>query len=67
MKDNLNEKLEQGYKRLCLVNVVWSLLLMPLAFVFNENDLSMFVLIWMIWIIIGLLLSPKITMRIWRK
>lgn len=67
MKDNLENKLEKGYKRLCLVNVVWSSILIPLVFLFSERYIPIFVIVWLIWFIIGLLLSPKITMRIWRK
>jgi len=63
----MKDKLEKGYKRLCIVNVVWTSILLPFVFLFNEQYIPIFVIIWMVWCIIGLLLSPKITMRIWRK
>ena len=67
MEKNLKDKLEQGYKRLCIVNVIWSSILMPIVFLVSQNYLSLFVIVWLIWVLIGLFLSPKITMIIWRK
>ena len=67
MEKNLKDKLEQGYKRLCIVNVIWSSILMPIVFLVSQNYLSLFVIVWLIWFLIGLFLSPKITMRICLK
>jgi len=67
MKDNLENKLEKGHKRLCIVNMIWSSITAPLVFLFSEHDIPIFVIAWMIWCIVGVLSSPKITMRIWRK
>ena len=67
LEDNLDDKLEKGYKRLCVVNVIWSSILMPFVFLFSEHYIPIFVIGWLIWVIIGLFLSPKITMKIWRK
>jgi len=67
MEKNLKEKIEEGYKRLCIVNVIWSLILFPFVFLFSENNIPIFTILWMIWVLIGLYLSPKITKRIWRK
>jgi hypothetical protein len=67
MEKNLKDKLEQGYKRLCIVNVIWSSILIPIVFLVSQNYLSLFVIVWLIWFLIGLFLSPKITMRICLK
>lgn len=63
----LEKKLETGYKRLAIVSIIWSLLAMPFVFFIPKNSLSFFVIFWLIWIIIGILLSPKIVIKIWKQ
>lgn len=64
--DEFQKKLQKGYKRLALVSSLWTLISSPFLFIVPDESKSFAVLIWYVWVIIGVALSPKIVEKIWK-
>jgi hypothetical protein len=69
------KKLQKGYERLALVSSLWALISSPLLFILiqptgsfklDNDKYFLVVLVYLIWCIIGILLSPKIVNKIWK-
>ncbi len=54
-------------KRLSIVCVIFSLIGAPIVFLFGEYNRPFILFLWLIWVIIGILLSPKIARKIWKN
>jgi len=63
---DFQKKLQKGYKRLALVSSIWALISSPFLFIVPDESKSFAVLIWYVWVILGVALSPKIVNRIWK-
>ena len=63
---DFQKKLQKGYERMSIVVCLWACILAPILFISNDNQF-MLVITWMIWVILGILLSPKIVNKIWSK
>jgi len=55
-----------GNKRMAIVSVIWCLIIIPIIFFVSNNYLGFFIILWLIWTIIGVLVSPKISKKIWK-
>ncbi len=65
--NELDKKIEQGNKRLALFNVVWCIIGIPTAFLFEEKDLSyFFIFLFMPYVIIGIFISPYMVNILWK-
>jgi hypothetical protein len=66
----INEEIEKSYKRMSLIVIIWSTLgffaLIPCIDIKEEPIWMICVVAWMIWSLIGILLSPKIVNKIWK-
>ena len=68
MSEELNQKLEVGYKRLSYVSIVWSLIgIIPTIIFINSKYITFYSFLLFIWVFIGIFVSPKIVMKIWGK
>jgi len=62
---DFQKKLQKGYERMSIVVCLWSTILVPILFIVPDESKFFAVLTWMVWIILGILLSPKIVEKIW--
>lgn len=59
------KRLEKSYKRMALVSSLWALLGSPLIFLTPDESKFFAIITWYAWVILGVLLSPKIINKIW--
>jgi len=62
---DFQKKLQKGYERMSIVVCLWTTILAPIIFIVPDESKFFAVLTWMVWIILGILLSPKIVEKIW--
>ena len=65
MEKELQNKLDIGYKRLALISTLWAISTTPFVFIIDKSYLTIYVIIWMIWVNVGVFISPKIMKLIW--
>lgn len=63
--NNLENDLQRGYKRMLIVILVWILISAPILFIVPDESVFFALITWMAWVILGILLSPKIVKKIW--
>ena len=63
-EDDFEELNDRCSKRLAIVIIVWCLITLPIIFLFPESGLIKF--LWLIWILVGVRLSPWIAGKIWK-
>ena len=62
---SLQDKIEQGLKRIAIVCIIWSIIPLPIMFFIPIKFLTPFTILIWIWILIGIAISPKIIMKWW--
>jgi len=68
ISEELNNKMEVGYKRLSYVSIVWSLIgIIPTIIFINSKYITFYSFLLFIWVFIGIFVSSKIVMKIWKK
>lgn len=65
LDEDIEESLDRSNKRLAIVCIIWCLITAPLILLFPESDLIKF--LWLIWILVGVRLSPWIAGKIWKN
>jgi hypothetical protein len=53
-------KIDKGNKILTVIVICWAILLIPFVFLIDKKNVPIFIVAWMLWIIIGVILSPKL-------
>lgn len=67
LDDDVEEICDKCNKRLAIVSIIWCLITTTIIFLIPKNYLSIFVLFfWLVWILIGIRLSPWIVGKIWK-
>ena len=63
--NNLLNDLQKGYIRMFIVICIWILIPTPILFIVPNESVFFALITWMTWVILGILLSPKIVKKIW--
>ena len=64
---NIQQLINKGNNRLCIINICWSVITMPFIFFIPKNNVVLFLFCYLIWVFIGILLSLKISNKIWKN
>jgi len=64
LDDDVEEICDKCDKRLAIVTVIWSIITTPIVFFISKHDLVIFAFFWLIWVLIGIRLSPWIAGKI---
>ncbi len=63
---DFQKKLQKGYERMSIVTCLWATILVPILFIVPDESKFFAVITWLVWVILGILLSPKIVEKIWQ-
>lgn len=62
---DFQKKLQKGYERMSIVVCLWATILTPILFIVPDESKFFAVITWLTWVILGIILSPKIVKKIW--
>lgn len=62
---DFQKKLQKGYERMSIVVCLWATILAPILFIVPDESKFFAVITWLTWVILGIILSPKIVKKIW--